>query len=528
MEHLSEIVLGLMVAIAALSVIARVAGVPYPIVLVLGGLGISLIPGVPEVEMKPDLVLALFLPPLLYSAAFFASLRDLRANLRPISMLAIGLVVVTAVLVAVIAHALIDGLPWAVAFALGAIVSPTDPLAASEILRRLGVPRRLLTVIEGEGLVNDGTALVIYRVAIAAAVGGGFSAGEAVLRFVGGAAGGILIGLAVGWVVAQVRRRLNDVPVEITISLATGYAAFLPAEAIGVSGVLAAVTAGIYVGWRSPEISTPNMRMQGFAVWETLQFLLNATLFVLIGLQLRVVVDRLDGYSTGELVGYAAAVSGTVLAARLVWGNTMPYVVRALDRRPQQRARRVGWRERLVIFWAGMRGAVSLAAALAIPLETDAGAPFPQRDLLIFLTFAVILVTLVLQGLTLEPIIRLLGVHDDGADEQREEVTARLAAVDAGIARLDELAQEDWTRDDTIDRMRNLFEYRRRRFTARVDGGDPDGIEDRSVAYQRTQRSVLDAQRNAIWDLRNRGVISNDVMHRIEHELDLEDERLEI
>ncbi|MFL5825298.1 MAG: Na+/H+ antiporter [Thermoleophilaceae bacterium] len=528
MQYLSEIVLGLTIAVVALSVLARVAGVPYPIVLVLGGLVISLIPGVPKVAMNPDLVLALFLPPLLYSAAFFANLRDLRADLRSISLAAVGLVVVTAVLVAVVAHALIDGLPWAVAFTLGAIVAPTDPLAATTIAQRLGAPRRLVSIIEGEGLLNDGTALVIYRVAIAAAVGGGFSAGETLLRFFGGAAGGIAIGLVVGWLVAEVRRRLDDVPVEITISLGTAYAAYLPAEALGVSGALAAVTTGIYMGWRAPEISTPSMRMQGAAVWQTLQFLLNAVLFVLIGLQLPVITGRLGGYSAATLAGYSAAIAAAVIGARLLWVNTTPYIIRLLDRRPQQRARRASWRVRFVVFWAGMRGAVSLAAALAIPLETHAGTAFPQRDLVIFLTFAVILVTLVLQGLTLPAVIRALGVTDDGSAEQQEEVTARLAAADAALQRLEELQQEEWTRDDTIDRMRALYQYRQRRFAARADGDDPEGIETRSLAYQRTQRSVLEVQRATIWDLRRRGVISDDVMHRIERELDLEDERLEI
>ncbi|HEX8854883.1 MAG TPA: Na+/H+ antiporter, partial [Thermoleophilaceae bacterium] len=424
MEHLSEIVLGVMVAVVALSVLARVAGVPYPIVLVIGGLVISLIPGVPEVHMNPDLVLALFLPPLLYSAAFFANLRDIRADLRSISLAAVGLVIATAVVVAVVAHALIDGMPWAVAFALGAIVAPTDPLAATTIAQRLGAPRRLVTIIEGEGLLNDGTALVIYRVAIAAAIGGGFSAGETVLRLFSSAAGGIAIGLAVAWVIAEVRRRLDDVPVEITISLATGYAAFLPAEAAGVSGVLAAVTAGIYMGWRSPDISTPSMRMQGSAVWQTLQFLLNAVLFVLIGLQLPVVVENLGGYSTTTIIGYAAAVAGAAVGTRFIWVNTTPYIVRALDRRPQQRARRADWRLRFVIFWAGMRGAVSLAAALAIPLETDAGGAFPDRQLIVFLAFGVILVTLVGQGLTLGPLLGALGLAQ-GDERRRREAVAR-------------------------------------------------------------------------------------------------------
>jgi monovalent cation/hydrogen antiporter len=527
MDHLGELILGLMIAIAALTTVARLINVPYPILLVLGGLVIGVLPGLPEVELDPDLVLVLFLPPLLYSAAFFASLRDLRADLRPISLAAVGLVIATMCGVAVVAHALIDGLPWAAAFALGAIVSPTDPIAATAIARRLGAPRRLVNIIEGESLVNDGTALVAYRAAVAAAVGGSFSLLDASLDFVVGAIGGVAIGLVVAALIAEVRRRIEDPPVEIVISLATGYAAFLPAEELGLSGVLAAVTAGIYLGWLAPHIASPTMRMQGRPVWELLQFLMNSILFILIGLQLPVVVDGLNSYSTGELIGYAAAVSATVIGVRLLWTFTTPYIVRALDRRESQRARRADWRMRLVVAWAGMRGAVSLAAALALPLQTDAGEPFPMRDLILFLTFSVILVTLVLQGLTLPALVRATGAGDDGAEEL-EETHARLVAAQAALTRLEELAEEDWTRDETVERVRSLFEYRHRRFSARREGSDPEGIEDRSLAYQRLTRELLEAQRWAVVELRNRGEISNEVMLRIERELDLEDTRLEI
>ena len=524
----SELILGLLVTVAALSVVARFVGVPYPIMLVIGGVGIALVPGLPEVELDPDLVLAIFLPPLLYSAAFFSSLRDLRADLRPISMAAIALVLATMCAVAVVAHALIDGMPWAVAFALGAIVAPTDPIAATSIARRMGLPRRIVTFLEGESLVNDASALIAYRVAVAAAIGGSFSLGEAAARFVWAVIGGIAIGLVIGRVIAEIRRKLDDVPVEITISLFTGYAAFLPAEAAGVSGVLAVVTAGLVLGWMAPEISSSSMRTQGIPVWQTLVFLLNATLFVLIGLQLRTVIDGLDGTSAATLAWWAIAVCATVVGVRFLFGNTVPYLVRALDRRESQRARRVDWRSRAVIAWGGMRGGVSLAAALALPFETDAGAPFPFRDELIFLTFAVILFTVVVEGLTLPAVARASGLSDDGAEE-REEVAARIAAADAALARLDELAEEEWTRDDTVERVRGLYQYRQRRFAA-LDGGGDDStvIEERSVAYQQLVRELLNAQHRALIDLRNQGVISSDVMRRIEREIDLEDERLEI
>jgi CPA1 family monovalent cation:H+ antiporter len=522
MHDVELVLISLLVAVAGLAAAARAVNVPYPILLVAGGLVLGFVPGMPEVQLAPELVLVTFLPPLLYSAAFFANLRELRRDVRAISMLAIGLVLATMCAVAVVAHALVDGLPWAAAFALGAIVAPTDPVAATAVARRLTVPRRLISIIEGESLVNDGTALVAYRVAVAAAVGGGFSLWEAGMEFVLGAIGGVAIGLVVGGVIAEIRRRLDDVPVEITISLLSGYAAYLPAEALHASGVLAAVTVGIVVGWQAPRISSARMRLQSYAVWDTLVFLLNALLFVLIGLQLPFILDELSGQSAGSLLAQAAAVSATVILTRLVWLHTMPYVVRALDRRRVQRGRRVGWRMRTIAAWSGMRGSVSLAAALALPAD------FPQRDVVLLLTFSVIFATLVLQGLTLPVLIRRLGVRDDGA-EAAEELAGRQAAVDAALARLDELGGEEWTRDDTVERMRRLYEYRRTRLSARA--GDADGdedYEDRSQRYQTMVRHVLDAQRAEIVRLRNAGVISNEVMHRLERELDLEDERLEI
>ena len=526
--HQTELLLlGLLVFLPGLTVLAQSIDVPYPIALVLGGLALGLVPGVPEIELEPDLVLVIFLPPLLYVAAFFANLRDLRADVRGISLLAVGLVLFTTVAVAALAHAAIDGLPWAAAFALGAIVSPTDPLAATTIARRLGAPRRIVSVIEGESLVNDGTALVAYRFAVAAAVGGSFSLWEAGLRFAVGAIGGVLVGLAVAWLVAQARRRLDDPPVEVTISLFTGYAAFFPAEQLGLSGVLAAVTAGIYLGWMAPEISSARMRVQGYGVWEFVVFLLNALLFMLIGLQLPGILDGLGDRSPATLALYAALVCGTVLATRLVWVFALPAMTKLLAWRRCQVGSSMPARERLVVVWGGLRGAVSLAAALSLPLETAAGAPFPQRDLIIFLTFSVILTTLVFQGLTLPALIRRLDVLDDGAEEKGEELHARLTAVDAALERLEELSQEEWTRDDTIERVRGVYSYRQRRFGAMAGHIEDDGYEERSEAYQRLLAELLNAQRSSIVALRNQGQISNEVMHRIERELDFEEGRME-
>jgi len=524
MGEAEVLIAGLLVAVAGLSALARLLGIPYPIVLVVGGAAVGFIPGA-DVHLDPDVVLVVFLPPLLYGAAFFANLNDLRANLRGLTLISVGLVLVTMVAVAVVAHEVIPGMPWAAAFALGAIVSPTDPLAAGTIMRRLGVPRQLVSAAEGEGLFNDATALVCYKVALAA-VGGTFSLADAGMRFVFGAAGGIAIGLVVGKAIALIRERVSDAQVSITISLLSGYAAFIPAQAAGASGVLAAVTTGIYMGVRGPSIIPARTRLQGTFVWEMVDFLINATLFVLVGLQLHGVVDGISGHTAASVTGYALAISAVVVIVRLVWFYTVPYLIRLIDRRPQQRARRVGARARFVIAWSGMRGAVSLAAALALPLRAG-GAPFPERDLIIFLTFAVIFATLVVQGLSLPAVIRAMGVTGDGAEDD-EELRARLVATKAALAQIDELADEEWARDDTLDRMRRAYEYRKRRFAARAGKIEDDGYEDRSLAYQQVVQVVLAAQRESLVRLRDDGDISNEVMNRVIRELDLEESRLEI
>jgi Na+/H+ antiporter len=527
MEGFEIVLAALLVSVAGLNALASRIAVPYPIVLVVGGLLVGLVPGMPHVELQPELVLLVFLPPLLYVAAFFSDLRALRADARALSLASVGLVLVTMAVVAVMGHRVLD-LPWAMAFALGAIVSPTDPVAATAIMRRLGVPRRIVNLVEGESLVNDAAALVGYRVAVGAAVAGSFSLLDAALEFLLAAAGGVAVGLAVGWLIGAIRRRLDDAPTEITITLFTGYAAFLPAEHLHLSGVLATVAAGIYLGWRAPQLTSARTRLQAFAVWEILTFLLNATLFILIGLQLPVVLDSLDGQSPGELIGYAALVSMTVIGARFLWLFSMPYFIRALDRRPQQRARRVGAAPRVVVAWSGLRGAVSMATALALPLETDTGAPLPGRGLIIFVTFVVVLVTVVGQGLTLPALARRLGVAAKADEEEREEVMARLVASKAALTELETLSTEGWAGHETVEFVRKQYEHRKRRFAARAGKIEDDGYEDRSRAHQRVLQRLYDAERRAVVALRNSGDISNDVMHRLERELDLEESHLEI
>jgi monovalent cation/hydrogen antiporter len=520
------VVVGLLVAVVGLSALARRLSLPYPIVLVLGGALLGFVPGLPGVRLDPEVVLLVFLPPLLYGSSIFANFNDFRGDLRWLALNTVGLVLATMSAVAWVAHALIPGLPWAAAFVLGAIVSPTDPLAAATIMRRLGVPRRLVSAVEGEGLFNDVTALVAYRVAVVAVVAGSFSLAEAGLRFILGAAGGVAIGLVVGWLVAEIRKRTTDTQISVTISLLTGYAAFVPADVVGASGVLAAVTAGLYMGIRAARILPVGARLQGGFVWDIVDFLVNAILFLLVGLQLRAVVAGLSGYSATTLGGYALAVTAVVVGARLVWFFTIPYLVFAVDRRPAQRAQRAGARGRFLVAWSGMRGAVSLAVALAVPLTTAAGGPFPGRDLIVFLTFAVILVTLVGQGLSLPALIRRLQISEGGADAD-EELYARLVATKAALAQIDALAGEEWTRDETVERMRAWYEYRKRRLAARAGKIQDEGYEDRSLAYQEMVRLVLAAQREALLGMRRDGQLSNETMNRIGRELDLEESRLE-
>jgi monovalent cation/hydrogen antiporter len=523
-EHLELIVLGLLLAIAGLAVLARVVRVPYPVTLVLGGAVIGFLPGVPDVQLDPDLVLLIFLPPLLYGAAFFTSVRDLRRNAKAIAMLSIPLVAVTMGAVALVAHEVV-GLDWGPAFVLGAIVSPTDAVAPAEIMRRIGAPRRLITIVEGENLTNDWTALVLYRFAVVAVVSGSFSIWEAIPKFIATGIGGVLVGLVAGRVIREVRARIDDPPTEITISILSGYAAYLPAEELGLSGVIAAVTTGLYMGWHTPQLTTPLMRLQGVAVWEILTFLLNAVLFLLVGLQLPGILDSLSGRTAGDLFLWGTLVSLVVIGVRLAWMFTIPYLVRTADRSEIQRQRRAPAPERLVVGWAGMRGSVSLAAALAVPLTIDAGGDFPQRDLIIFLAFAVILVTLVGQGLTLAPLIKKLELVDDGVEEL-EERRARRGIAEAGLARLEELGEPDWISPESVGRARNLLDYRRERFDALADG-DAQPFEDRADAWRRLQYDLFDAQRQELVALRNRGEISDEVRRKIERDLDLEESRLE-
>jgi len=522
--HEQLVLMALLIGLAALLIAAPAVRIPYPIFLVLGGLALGFVPGVPTLALPPEVVLVAVLPPLLYLSAYRTALRDLRANARSIAILAIGLVVATTATVAVVAHAAVKSLPWSAAFTLGAVVAPTDPIAATAIMRRLGVSRRLVSIVESESLVNDGTALVLYRVAIVAAVSGSFSMWDASWRFAWAVVGGVGIGLIVGFVTAEVRARIDNPSVEVTIALMTGYLAFIPANAASASGVLAVVTAGVYLGWRTPELTSVQTRLQGEAVWSILAFVLNALLFALVGLQLSRILDSLTGRSAAELTRYAVLVTGTVILTRIAWVPVFTHLPRLL----WPTARHVKpFSHSFLISWAGMRGAVSLAAALAIPLSTNAGSAFPERDLIIFLTFCVILGTLVLQGLSLPLLIRMFRFEPDHTQEE-EDARARIRAAEAALARLEELVGEDWVRDDTAERLRGLYGFRRDRFSSRFEEGSDGAIEEQSQAYQRLRRELLDAERAAVTQLGRDGEISGDVVNRVRRDLDLEDARLDV
>jgi len=525
MLHTIEVILGVFAAVAALALLSRRVPIPYPILLVIGGLMLALIPGLPPVPLNPELVFLFFLPPLLYPAALFTSWRDFHANLRPIALLAVGLVLFTTTAVAYLAHYFIEGLPLAAGFVLGAIVSPPDAIAATAIAERLRIPRRIVTILEGESLVNDATALVAFRFAVVALATGTFSLGSAMAQFFYVGLGGIATGLVVGWMSAKITKPIDDPPIEITISLLTPFAAYLPAEQMHVSGVLAVVAAGLYYGWRVPELTSSRTRLVGGPVWEMVEFLLNGFIFLLIGLQLPQVLRNLAGRSIPQLFWYATAISLAVILIRILWVFPATYLPRVLFKRLRQCDPCPAWQHVTIVAWTGMRGVVSLAAALALPLTIKNDAPFPARDLILFLTFVVILVTLVVQGLSLPFMIRWLGVEDDGATE-KEELQARLKANQAALSRLDEIAKSEKLNPETIGRLRIEYEDRIRQLGVSEPNQHHTHRGLFTSEYDRLAHETLITERRMIVQLRNERVINDEVLRRIQHDIDLAEARL--
>lgn len=518
-----SLLFGLLVAIVVLATLATRLRLPYPILLVLGGLLLGFVPGLPRIELNPELILVLFLPPLIYSSAWLTSWREFRAGLRPILQLSLGLVLVTIIVIAVVAHA-IAGLSWPVAFVLGAVVSPTDAVAASATARQHGLPRRIVTVIEGESMVNDATGLVAYRFAVAAVVIGSFSLWQASLQFVVVSLGGLVIGLVIAWPLAWLHRHLDDAPIEITITLLTPYAAYLVAVALQVSGILAVLSAGLYLSRQSSRFFSSNTRLQANAVWNVLVFLLNGLLFLLIGLQLRSIVANIAGYSLLTLLWQALLISLAVIAVRIAWIFPAAYLPRLVSPRLRARDPYPGWRQVAIVAWVGMRGGLSLAAALALPFTLTGGVLFPQRDLIIFFTFCVILATLVGQGLSLGPIIRLLGIEQDGALE-REHARAHLVAARAALSRLDELATEAWVPQDALAQLRSHYAHKLEALTEAMDGTGDERFDGHAPIQQRLRQEVLHAERLAVIGLRDRGRIDDETLRLVERELDLEEQR---
>jgi monovalent cation/hydrogen antiporter len=520
MEYL-ELLVGLLAAVA---VVVRLAGhttIPEPVLLMLAGLAVALIPGLPQVELDPDLTLALFLPPLLYWAALHTDLQELRGNLRPIGLLAVGLVLVTTAAVAVLGHTML-GMPWAVAVVLGAIVSPPDPVAATAIAGRLGLPKRMVAILEGEGLLNDATALVVYRMAVAAVVTGAFSLADAGVELVVSAVGGTAVGLAVGWVGSRILRRVSEAPVENTVKLLLPYVAWLAAERVHISGVLAVLACGVLMTRHWSAISS-GARLQARQLWDWLVFVLESLSFVLVGVQLRTVVEGIEGRSLADLALAALAVNLVVIVVRLALVFPASWLPR-LSARVRERDPYPGWRRLTVLGWAGMRGVVTLALALAIPTEVEGGGPFPDRNLVVFLAFSVIVVTLVGEGLTLPLVIRRLGVtaDDDGAAGDGRRALARLSEV--ALDHLDALDPEtDGVPEELVDRLRERYRARLAHLDRARAGDPPEGTQ----AAVELIHDLLGVQREELRRLREQGAVTAEVARRLDHDLDVEEARLE-
>lgn len=509
------ILLAVALAVLAGVSVSRISPIPAPVLYTLAGLAVSYAPGMSILRLPPHVVFYVFLPPLLYHAAFFTSPRETRAHAVPIATLAIGLVVATMFAVGAIVAVAIGALGFGSALVLGAVLGPTDPVAATAVIRRVGAPERLQAVLEGESLVNDGVGLVAFSIALTGALRGHFSIADALVRFVLVAGGGVAIGLVLGLVLERIRRRVHDTEIEIFLSLVTPYVAYIPAERAHVSGVLATVSCGVFLGWHSGGIFRPAVRLQSTAFWNVLDFLLSSVLFVLLGMQFPSVVGALGNFAPLSLLWYALVTFAAVAAMRLLWMFSVPY---AIARLPGTHGWQevAPWRERIVLGWSGMRGAVSLAAALSI---TGALA---HRELILFLTFTTILGGFVIQAIPLQWLLRRLGLAvDEGLS--RAEAEARLKLSQAALERLDELAGEDWVTDDMVETLRSLYQQRVGRFESRLE---EDGGGDGPGDYRRLQYELIRAQRRALNTVANESRIPTGVERRIEHELDLEEARI--
>ena len=522
-----ELVLVLLAATAVISVMAERRRVPAPVLLVLAGTLLAFIPALPRPTLSPEVVFLVFIPPLLYWSAFNTSWRDFRWHLRSISLLSVGLVLVTMAAVAAVAHALVPALPWSSAFVLGAIVSPPDAVAVTAVTRRLGIPRSIVTVLEGEGLVNDATALVAYRMSVAAVVAGAFSLRTATLEFAWAAAAGIGVGVGVGMAIVALRQRLRVSSVASnTVSLLVPFAAYIPAEHFGASGVLAVVAVGLYLGRQGPRVVSPQTRTQAVAMWAMVAFLLEGLVFILVGLELPMAVAALHEYRIGTLATVVVAVSAAAVVVRMLWVFPGTYLLDGALRLLGRKEPRPPWRNVLFIGWAGLRGADSLVIALSLPLTVAAGAPFPGRDLILFLTFAIIFVTLVVQGLSLKAVIRGLGLKPD-PEIAREMSAARARLAVVGLEALEALPADEPGAEDAKTALRLKYEHVVHRFEARLVNKRNARDEGRIEAFRTMRLKMIGAEREALIDMRDQNQISDDVLREIQHDLDLEQVLLE-
>lgn len=517
--RLIEILLGLLVVVAAVSVLAVRLKIPYPVLLVIVGMVIAIIPGLPVIELGPEYVFLLFLPPLLYYSGVHTTWRDFVQNRRPILLLAVGLVALTTVAVAYAARLLIPGISWPAAIALGAIVSPPDAIAAAAIAQRLIVPKRIVTILEGESLVNDATALVLYKLAIFAVAKDSFPVSELVWKVPLVAAGGIAIGLVAAWCALWLRQRISMPSVEGTIALLTPFFAYIPAEWAHCSGVLAAVAAGVYMSRQSPRMLTSRARLRDAAVWEMIVFILNGLIFILIGLQLPAIIESLSHVRAATLLWWAVVISAVTIMVRMLWVYPMAFLPRVIipaikrtDPMPP-----ASWLT--VIGWAGMRGIVTLAAAMALPKD------FPYRNEIVFLSFAVIFATLVLQGLTLPPLIRFLklGADDTAVIEERQ---ARLDATHAALARLETMAFTEEVPPEVSRRIRESYDERLASLLRMHDLPADSDIQCPLETLRRVHHEVLVAERKMVTMMRDQNIIGDEVLRRLVEEIDLEETKL--
>ena len=515
------------VVLVAGGALARRVRLPAPVVLLVCGVGVGFVPFLDHVEMPPELVLVLFLPAILYWESLTTSLREIRANLRVIVLLALLLVVATAAVVAVVAHAL--GLAWPMAFVLGTVVAPTDATAVAAIAVRL--PRRTLTTLRAESLINDGTALVLYAAAVGVAVGTTAPnpwriGGGVLLAYAGGAAVGLLLAL----VVTFIRRRMHDTALQTAASVVTPFAAFLSAEMLHVSGVVAVVCCGLVLSQTGPRIIDATTRLESYAFWRVTTYVLNGSLFVLVGLQLPTLLAGLSSVSVLQALGFGLLIAATVAATRLVWVNTTPYAIRVLDRRESQRARRVGARQRLPVAWAGFRGAVSLAAALAIPELTADGQPLAGRDLVLIATFTVIGMTMLVQATTMNAVVRWAHLPEDTAEIEEMDL-AEHAATQAGLNALHQRAVELGTPDRVARRVAEAYRQRLQQLDEARENCGPDESPDHHLredneAEQQLRVALLADKRDAVIRLRDQRRIDDTVLRRLQARLDREEVRL--